>query len=59
MDKDEVKELASDPTADARARYQRYWQQETMVADERGESVCLTKRLDAQDEPGPKPDRIR
>lgn len=56
---DKTNRITSDPTADARARYQRYWQQETMVADERGESVCLTKRSGVRDEPGPKPDRIR
>lgn len=56
---DKTNSITSDPTADARARYQRYWQQETMVADERVESVCLTKRSGVRDEPGPKPDRIR
>ncbi len=56
---DKTNRIISDPTADARARYQRYWQQETMVADERVESVCLTKRSGVRDEPGPKPDRIR
>lgn len=56
---DKTNRIASDPTADARARYQRYWQQETMVADERGESVCLTKRSEPRDEPGIQPDRTR
>lgn len=51
--------IASDPTADARARCQRYWRHEAMVAEERAESVCLTNRSEAGDEPGGQPDRTR
>lgn len=51
--------IASDPTADARVRCQRYWRHEAMVAEERTESVCLTKRSGTRDEPGGQPDRTR
>lgn len=49
--------IASDPTADARARCQRYWRHEAVVADNGGTRVCLTNRSGIQGGRDDRPDR--